>query len=371
MAKKTVICSYYFPNWHVDPRNEKLHGKGWTEWRTTQYATPRFPGHNQPLVPLWGYEDEADPVVMRKKIDAAQQHGIAAFVFDYYWFQDGSYRERCIAEGFLPACKGTDFKFSVMWANHDPIYSHPGSYLKPAEPLWTGEVDPATFTACTEHLIEKFFCHPNYLKIDGKIYFSIFNLKYMLKTNGVETLRAMFDDLRRRVRRAGLGELWLDVIHAHMRDDTLPERPELIAKLGIDSCSSYALEYLPDTFPSAEYADADAPNMEKVKAITAALPVPYNPAATAGWDSSPRTVQSDMYEQRGYPFTVVLVNNTPEAWEKHLQGFRDFLDSGKSTAKILHLACWNEWTEGMFLEPDAQYGFARLEAVKKIFGKDK
>jgi hypothetical protein len=65
-----TITAYYWPNYHVDPRNEQWFGPGWTEWEITKYARPRFEGHNQPRVPLWGYEDESDPTVMARKIDA-------------------------------------------------------------------------------------------------------------------------------------------------------------------------------------------------------------------------------------------------------------------------------------------------------------
>ena len=57
----TVAC-YYFGNYHPgDPRNAALKGRGWTEWELVKAARPRFPGHEQPKVPLWGYEDESDP----------------------------------------------------------------------------------------------------------------------------------------------------------------------------------------------------------------------------------------------------------------------------------------------------------------------
>ena len=370
MKNRPVISSYYFPNWHVDPRNEEIHGKGWTEWRVVEHATPRFPGHRQPRLPLWGFEDEADPAIMKKKIDIAQKYGIEAFTFDYYWFADGSYRERCLTEGFLPACEGTDFKFAIMWANHDPIYAHPGSYWKPAEMLWSGEVTPQTFTQCTDHLIETYFKHPNYLRIEGKIYFSVFNLSYMIKTNGQETLRAMFEDLRSRVRKAGLGEIWIDATFVNMGAADLDAANELIGKLHLDSCSCYAYSRMPqvDVFPCFDYESAIEINLARVKELSEGLCVPYNPSVATGWDASPRTVQSDMYENRGYPFSVIAVNDTPEAWEKHLAGFRDFLDSESATARILNLSCWNEWTEGMYLEPDTLYGFDKLEAVKKIFG---
>ena len=68
MKRNFQTAAYYFPNYHIDPRNEKIHGTGWTEWELMKCARPRFPGHAQPKVPLWGYQDEADPAVMAQKI---------------------------------------------------------------------------------------------------------------------------------------------------------------------------------------------------------------------------------------------------------------------------------------------------------------
>ena len=95
-------AAYYFPNYHLDKRNEEFHGKGWTEWELMKCARPRFEGHRQPRIPLWGYQDEADPKVMAQKIEAASAHGINAFVFDWYWY-DGPYLQRALDEGFLQA----------------------------------------------------------------------------------------------------------------------------------------------------------------------------------------------------------------------------------------------------------------------------
>ena len=67
---------YYFPDYHTEPRNDPYHGSGWTEWELMKVARPRFPGHQQPKQPLWGYEDESDPAVMSRKIDAAADHAL-------------------------------------------------------------------------------------------------------------------------------------------------------------------------------------------------------------------------------------------------------------------------------------------------------
>ena len=52
-----------------------------------QAALPRFPGHYEPNVPLWGYQADNDPSVMAQKIDAAADHGIDHFLFDWYWYK--------------------------------------------------------------------------------------------------------------------------------------------------------------------------------------------------------------------------------------------------------------------------------------------
>jgi len=88
-AERYTVAAYYFGNYHVDPKNELAHGPGWTEWRLIQDAKPRFPGHAQPKVPLWGYEDESDPAVFERKIAAASKGGLSAFIFDWYWYNDG------------------------------------------------------------------------------------------------------------------------------------------------------------------------------------------------------------------------------------------------------------------------------------------
>jgi hypothetical protein len=115
----TVAC-YHPSNYHPnDPRNEKAKGPGWCEWELVKTAKPSFPGHHQPNVPLWGYTDESDPEAMAQKIDASADHGIDAFIFDWYCYNDGPFLDRPIDEGYLKAANHSRLKLAFMWANHD------------------------------------------------------------------------------------------------------------------------------------------------------------------------------------------------------------------------------------------------------------
>ena len=50
MTSEYRVGSYYFPNYHVDPRNEAIHGPGWTEWELVKRGEPKFPGGGGPAL---------------------------------------------------------------------------------------------------------------------------------------------------------------------------------------------------------------------------------------------------------------------------------------------------------------------------------
>src|SRR6267142_5053880 len=142
-----TVVSYYFGNYHPgDPRNTKTKGADWSEWELVKKAKPRFPGHQQPHVPLWGYQDESDPAVMANKIIAAADHGITGFIFDWYYYNDGPFLERPIDDGFLKATNSARLKFALMWANHDWTDIHPFHRGDQRQLLYPGRVTPEAFS---------------------------------------------------------------------------------------------------------------------------------------------------------------------------------------------------------------------------------
>ena len=145
------VAAYYFPGYHADPRIDARKGKGWTEWDLTRAAKPRFEGHDQPRVPAWGYEDESDPTAMAKKIAAAADNGLDAFIFDWYWYEDKPYLNRALDDGFLKARNRGRLKFALMWANHDWLDCMPATEGKPLPLIYTGAVDATVSGASGPH----------------------------------------------------------------------------------------------------------------------------------------------------------------------------------------------------------------------------
>jgi len=114
------VAAYVWPSCHDDPLGRaKLWPEGTGEWEVIKKGTPRFEGHYQPRQPLWGYEMDNDPEVVKKWIDVATSHGVNVFVYDWYWYEGGPFLESALNDGFLKAVNNEKMKFYIMWANHD------------------------------------------------------------------------------------------------------------------------------------------------------------------------------------------------------------------------------------------------------------
>ena len=373
----TVAC-YYFPNYHTgDSRNELNKGKGWTEWELVKAARPRFKGQEQPKVPAWGYVDERNPSVMAKKIDAAADNGIDAFIFDWYMYEDGPFLNRCLDEGFLQAKNTSRLKFALMWANHDWVEIHPYKRGTAQQLLYAAKVSPKRYDEICDHLIRDYFTKPNYWLIDGKAYFSIYDVQKFVENFGsIDAAREAMNRLRSKAVAAGLKGVHWNLV-AWGRPVLPVENPpantaELIQQLGFDSATSYVWIHhagLPDVQTDYNQVRDDYfSHWDKAKNEYA---VPYFPNVTMGWDSSPRCDLNDEWGNWGYPFTNTIGNNTPENFKTALQMTKDRLLANPDGPRILNINCWNEWTEGSYLEPDVVHGMQYLNAVKDVFGKNK
>lgn len=380
---KYEVAVYYFPNYHVDSINERWHDKGWTEWDLVKAARPRFVHHQQPKVPAWGYFDESDPKWAAKEIDLAASHGIDAFIYDWYWYGNtGQFLQEGLEKGFLKADNRNKIKFALMWANHNWTNIHPTPYTNFQEKLTDGEVTMNLWDKMTDYIVKNYFKKPNYWKVDGKPYFSIFETARFL--NSFKTLdeaaKAMklFDD---KTKKAGFPGLHLNLIDQTVTDENLRSvlgrnstRSEVLKALNVASITSYNYLYAYDLskagWPTGNYQAAINANEKYWSQVSTQLgDIPFFPNATMGWDVTPRLIQTEKFDRyKGYPWVPVFNgDNTPAAFKEALQRAKSYIDTHPSQPKIITINAWNEWTEGSYLLPDKKTGTGYLEAIKTVF----
>jgi len=367
------VAAYVWPSCHYEERNAKiLWPEGTGEWEIIRKGTPRFAGHYQPKVPLWGYEMDDDPEVMEKWIDAATGHGVNLFIFDWYWFDGGPFLESSIDNGFLQAKNNEKMHFYIMWANHDVKKNYWNHYKYDSDSLlWTGSVDQENYRIIVDRVIRQYFHRSNYFKIDGKPVFSIFNFnKFIEDFNGLDGAREALDYFRDETIKAGFPGLHLQIIafggnerNPGILRSQLSEgksNSEIVSYLGINSVTKYNWgqgEGVEDYITWGEEA------MTRREHWDEALDIPYFPNVSIGWDDTPR------FPAKGES-NVIHYNNSPESFAAYLQRAKDYLDEHPDQPRLITLFSWNEWVEGGYLLPDMRWEYGYLEAVEKVIKRE-
>lgn len=350
------VAAYIWPSCHHDERfGDMLWPEGMGEWEIIKKGTPRFDGHYQPKVPLWGYEPDDDPRVMEKWIDAAISYGVNVFIFDWYWFDEGPFLESSLNNGFLKAKNKDKMQFYLMWANHDVRrnYWNVHKFTRDTSMMWKGAVDMENFKIIVDRVIEKYFTQPNYFKIDGCPVYSVFSMHNLVKSFGsVGATRDAIGYFREKTREAGFPDLHLQVIGNGAPNTNLVQRIEAI---GVNSVTKYNWG---GPHPE-DYIRWGTEAMERRKQWDEALEIPFFPNASIGWDDSPR------FPHKGKEH-VVHYNKTPESFAAFLQKTKEYCDAHPDQPKLITVFSWNEWIEGSYLLPDMKYGFEHLEAVKEV-----
>jgi hypothetical protein len=86
--------------------------------------------------------------------------------------------------------------------------------------------------------------------------------------------------------------------------------------------------------------------------------LPFLPNLSTGWDSRPWHGDKN----------VIIENRTVAQFQRICEDFKKF--SAKTGIKSVVLAPTNEWGEGSYIEPNAEYGFGMFETIRKVFCKE-
>ncbi len=365
--EKYDIAAFVWPSYHPNDRAKIFWPMGIGEWETVMNNKPKFEGHEQPRFPLWGYVNEADPYVMEMQINAAADHGVNVFIYDWYWYDGMPFLEESLNNGYLKASNNHRVKFYLMWANHDVplLWDRRNAGLPNNSLIWKGSVDREEFEILCHRVIQKYFAHPSYYKVNGKPSFMIYDLNTLVKGLGginetkealdwfrAETVKAGFPglDLQLTMRRSGSTITGID-------GDKKGTQSEVINELEFDGLTHY--QFVHFTNIDRDYLEIMDDVAKEWNMIEEKYDIPYYVHVSVGWDNNPRF---NMFRPG------IVKNNTPENFEKALIMAKEYADRHPGQVPLITINSWNEWTETSYLQPCTMYGYGYLEAVKRVFG---
>ena len=373
------LVAHYFPQLHRIPENDAWWGDGFTDWTNVRRAQPLFAGHHQPRVPVHGHYDQADLATLRRQVEQAREHGVAAFCHYHYWFDGKQLLERP-TDLFL-AHPELDLGICLAWANETWSRRWDGQdHLVLIE-----QTHPPQRARWALHFdyLQRAFTDRRALTVDGKPIFLIY------RPQKVEALPQMLDYFRERAHALGLPGLYLvamdqsrvgdDEVHRHfdaqvrfepfatyyaLRERNRPTLRKVVNAVrtalptaGVNLVQR-GLDVLDDWVGGPTRLD-----YARVWEEIAARPLPTDrvvfPGAFVDWDNTAR------YRKHA----TLFEGATPALFERGLAQLVERAWAHRPDEQLVFINAWNEWAEGCYLEPDERWGDAYLEAVRRVSGR--
>lgn len=356
------IFSYFLPQFHEIPENNEWWGKGFTEWVNVKAAKPLFKGHIQPKHPLNNnYYNLLNKETVIQQTSLMHKYGITGMIYYHYYFKGKLLLEKP-AENLLK-WKDIDQPFFFCWANHDWIRSWEGNKKLLIKQDYGDEAD---WERHFQYLLP-FFQDERYEKKNNMPLLMIFKFDFQEK----ERLFLYFD---KRCKDYGYDGLYLiETFGQKWGGKTFKDDFEIYKK----QCSSVTKSVHtrePDTSQWAYYHLVTTDFFPRIyrrmqcelrkvfgrpylyilngnklyrKMIDECAGVNGIHGLYFEWDNTPR------HKKRGYVITPV---------KKEL--FFEYMNKVKNDEYIF-LNAWNEWAEGMMLEPTEELGYKYLEWIKE------
>lgn len=350
--KEIRAIALYLPQFHRLPENDCWWGDGFTDWTAAKAAKSLFAGHQQPREPLAdNYYNLLDKRTMQWQARLAKKYRVDGFCFYHYWFKNGRKILEQPAENLL-RWTDVDMPFCFCWANES--WARSWGAVPNANP-WADKFEPQEGEAGPEILLEQkygnevdwkahfkyllpFFQDNRYICVQGKPVFVIYRPELM------PCLERMIAYWRKLALMEGLPGLYVVGMNVH-RDMVAFD-----AVLSIMPKTSpvYARKIEPLQITGMNYREC-------WEDYLMAAPIADTKTLWCGivdYDDTPR---------RGAKGAVYL-GASPEHFGKYyLQLVQKSIRMGNP---LVFINAWNEWGEGMYLEPDKVHGYAYLEAVK-------
>ena len=365
------IIAFYLPQYYSFPENDKWWGKGFTEWTNVKKSKPLYKGHYQPTIPLDNnYYCLEDISVMKWQTDLAKQYGVTGFCFYHYWFGENRLLMEKPVDNYLQH-KEIDFPFCLCWANHNWSRTWTGGDKDILMDVRYGDVEE-----WEKHFLYllPFFKDNRYILIDDKPVLVIYQPQL------IPCYDRMIPYLQKRAREEGLKGLTI-----------ISQAMFGIVEDGLENYVDYKIQYEPNNSRSVAWQNkldtlVVSPSFlidlflyrlkGLIKRVTKGRLFSYmtysydciwkyilrkpvsNEKMIAG-----AFVKCDVTPRRQNR-ALIYKGATPLKFEKYMKALTNKVQKEFKT-KCIFISAWNEWGEGMYLEPDEKYKYEYLEGVKR------
>lgn len=356
--KDPRLMAIYLPQYHPFPENDRAWGKGFTEWTNVTTGSPRFIGHQQPVLPSdLGFYDLRLEGKIKEQIDLAKKHGIYGFAFYYYWFSGKKLMDGPI-EAFMRH-KEWDFNFSICWANENWTKRWDGRSNDIIIAQEYKHEDPLEFIKDVENILND----PRYLTYDGKPILTVYRPSDL--KDPVRYAKVWREYFKKKFKK----ELYLVTVFSF--DDIDPRTIGFDAAQDFAPLSAFFKNKLFDAgeFPyihvdekkldiNFEGTVADYRSIALNNRLIDAYPFKTFPCIAPSWDNDAR--------KKGKGF--VYLNSSPDIYAKWLDNTLDIYTK-KEESPIIYINAWNEWAEGAMIEPSQHLGHATLNQTSRVLRK--
>lgn len=343
------IISMYLPQFHRVKENDEWWGEGFTDWTAAKSAEKLYEGHYQPRVPLnQNYYDLMQKETMQWQADLMKQYGVDAQCIYHYWFKGGRQILEKPAENLLQWPE-IDMPFCFCWAN--------ATWARTWSRISSGNAWASTFESgersgsgilleqsygevkdWREHFdyLLPFFKDGRYIKLENKPIFLIYS------PGLVPCLHEMTDKWNLWAIENGFAGIYFIGSFSGKSSDLvlngiLHLEPRRTLQMLRSGSYPQRFDYNKSLENVLAFFSDDSRSLY---------------SGFSGYDDTPR---------RGKGGNI-FENQTPEIFQQFLAKL--IAKNIVNKNELIFINAWNEWGEGMYLEPDEKYGYAYLEAVK-------
>lgn len=349
----------YLPQYYRVKENDEWWGDGYTDWTAMCRARPLFEGHKQPKMPMDNYMyDLMQKETMLWQAGLMKKFGVYGLCFYHYWFKNGRRILEKPAEN-LHIWKDVDMPFCFCWANAGWSRSWSNIPNQGAR-TWTevyekGEAsgngilmeqsygDEKEWIEHFEYLCP-FFQDERYIKKGNKPVFLTYDTRYilcmdeMLQCWNRLAVKNGFDGIY--VIGAGCGGKDIESLDAY-----------LVMEPNTVFCSVFRAKTADKEQQGTTKIIAYEDFCEKSLSYTLQKNKTVYYSGMTCYDDTPRRGKNG----------IVVINDHPEKFKVYLTKL--YAKNAVLKNEYVFINAWNEWGEGMHLEPDQEFGYGYLQAI--------